>query len=445
MKKVLILTYDFPPYVSVGGQRPYSWYKYFKDFYIYPVVVTRQWSNKYGNNMDYINASESDEIIIEKTEKGTIIRTPYFPNLSNRLLLKYGDNKYRRVRKIITAYYEILQWYFNIGPKIELYKAAKNYLRKNKIDALIATGDPFITFKYASKLSREYNVPWIADYRDPWVNNASSASKILSYFYESVEKRVRKNVSMITTVSSFVKRNISAKDIPVNIIMNGFDEDNLSECKEINQNKDFFTISFAGTVYDWHPWKSVLGIFNDFLEEYSKCNLKINLYGVNREEEIKNEISLRFDRLKNKIFFYSKLSNNDLLKELASSNILLLFNDYSILGTKIFDYLAVKRSIILCYSSDKNALELKSKYYNIREFDSESRKLQEELINETKSGYIIENENHLKNIISELYMEFENNSSIYCNSINIEKFSRKIQARNFTKLIEESITKQNNL
>ncbi len=32
MKKVLILAYDFPPYVSVGGLRPYSWYKYFKEF-----------------------------------------------------------------------------------------------------------------------------------------------------------------------------------------------------------------------------------------------------------------------------------------------------------------------------------------------------------------------------------------------------------------------------
>lgn len=46
MKKVLILAYDFPPYVSVGGLRPYSWYKYFKEFGLYPIVVTRQWENK---------------------------------------------------------------------------------------------------------------------------------------------------------------------------------------------------------------------------------------------------------------------------------------------------------------------------------------------------------------------------------------------------------------
>ena len=32
MIKVLILAYDFPPYVSVRGLRPFSWHKYFREF-----------------------------------------------------------------------------------------------------------------------------------------------------------------------------------------------------------------------------------------------------------------------------------------------------------------------------------------------------------------------------------------------------------------------------
>jgi hypothetical protein len=43
MKKVLILAYDFPPYVSVGGLRPHAWYNYLKEFGVEPIVVTRQW------------------------------------------------------------------------------------------------------------------------------------------------------------------------------------------------------------------------------------------------------------------------------------------------------------------------------------------------------------------------------------------------------------------
>jgi len=117
MKKLLILAYDFPPYVSVGGLRPYAWYKYLHEFDVFPVVVTRQWGNKYGNNLDYIAPSETNSTIIENSEKRIIIRTPYKPNLANRLMLKYGKNKYKFLRKLISAYYEFFQWFFFIGPK----------------------------------------------------------------------------------------------------------------------------------------------------------------------------------------------------------------------------------------------------------------------------------------------------------------------------------------
>jgi len=51
MKKVLILAYDFPPYVSAGGLRPYYWYLYLKEFGVEPVVITWQWENKHGNQL----------------------------------------------------------------------------------------------------------------------------------------------------------------------------------------------------------------------------------------------------------------------------------------------------------------------------------------------------------------------------------------------------------
>ena len=119
MKKLLILAYDFPPYVSVGGLRPYAWYRYLKEYGVEPVVVTRQWGNKYGNELDYIAPGESNETIVETTEYGTIIRTPYKPNLANRIMLKYGRNKFAMIRKMVTAWYEFMQFLFFVGPKFE--------------------------------------------------------------------------------------------------------------------------------------------------------------------------------------------------------------------------------------------------------------------------------------------------------------------------------------
>mgnify|MGYP001445437583 FL=1 len=56
-KKVLILAYDFPPYNSIGAQRPYSWLKYFNEFGFQPIIVTRHW-DEIRDEEDYYKASK---------------------------------------------------------------------------------------------------------------------------------------------------------------------------------------------------------------------------------------------------------------------------------------------------------------------------------------------------------------------------------------------------
>ena len=63
-----------------------------------------------------------------------------------------------------------------IGPKKELYRAARAYLRHDRVDAIVATGEPFVLFNYATRLSSEFGVPWIADFRDPWSHDSLSAA-----------------------------------------------------------------------------------------------------------------------------------------------------------------------------------------------------------------------------------------------------------------------------
>ncbi|MDL2262911.1 glycosyltransferase, partial [Bacteroidales bacterium OttesenSCG-928-I21] len=282
MKKLLILAYDFPPYVSVGALRPYSWYKYFHEFGIYPVVVTRQWGNKYGNHLDYIAPGKSNETIIEESGIGTIIRTPYKPNLANRLMLKYGEHKYKYVRKFISAFYEIFQWMFFIGPKSKLYRGAKEYLKKNEVDCIIATGEPFVLFKYASKLSKKFNIPWIADYRDPWPQSTlRSPNKILKKWNSFFEKKYLKNSTAFTTVSEFCAKHISSnvKHKSFLIISNGFDNEILNKTKDIEQNKAKLSIGFVGTIYKWHPIESFLTTLGKFVKEKNE-EIELNFYGI---------------------------------------------------------------------------------------------------------------------------------------------------------------------
>ncbi len=440
MKKLLILAYDFPPYVSVGGLRPWAWFKYLKEFGVEPVVVTRNWTNEHGNGLDYVSASPTDKVITEETAWGTIIRTPYTPTRSNRWLLKHGESKYRFARKLLTFVDEVRQFITVSGPKKELYHAAEAYLRANKVDAIIATGDPFVLFYYARKLGSAFNIPWIADYRDPWSH--SKNNQLNKLYHKWIERTEVKNVSTSTyiiTVSDFLKFKLQElmPEKEIDVFPNGYDPEIIDEIALLPQNTDRLTISFVGTIYEWHPWKSFLTVFSGLIETSS--SLQLNLYGVNNSEEIAAFVKELPEKTRNAIAVFPRMPNKDLLHRIAQENVMLLFNYYSYMGTKIFDYIGVGRKILLCYGNDKEALELKEKYYNIEEIDGVSKQLQADLIKATNSGIIVENEGHLKSVLLELLHEFAEKGKIACNSAGVENYSRKIYVKKLAEIVKDRL------
>lgn len=439
MKKLLILAYDFPPYVSVGGLRPYNWHRYLKEFGVEPIVITRQWANTHGNHLDYISPGISPLVIEEKSDRGTIYRTPYHPNLSNRLLLKYGDSRYKFIRKLISGYYEFAQFLFPIGPKSGLYEFARKYLKENKVDAIIATGDPFVLFSYASKLSKEFDIPWMADYRDTWVQDKTrSGNRFTKGWNSFFERRFLRNVDKVLTVSNFIKKQLQQNlpDKSFEIVLNGFNPDVMQAAGTINQQTAEFTVAFAGTLYKWHPIHSFLRVCNELTVNKQIPSLRLHFYGLNNPIEIQQIIQREFPSLTEHVSIFPKTEKEILVKKLAVANAFLLFNDYSILGTKIFTYIGIKRKIILCYSDDPETILLKEKHYNLHEFDSESKQLQSDLLLETNAGIVAKDHGHLREILLELYQEFIAKGNISCASHGIEKYSRKMQVERLAEIVK---------
>lgn len=443
LKKLLILAYDFPPYVSVGGLRPYSWFKYLKEYGVEPVVVTRQWSNEHGNHLDYIAPSWSVEVVVEELEEGTIIRSPYAPNLSNRLLLKYGENRLRFFRKMISAFYEFAQFLLPIGPKIELYKAAQDYLKSHKVDAIIATGDPFVLFHYAEKLRKEFDVPWVADYRDLWVDEMIPNENRLTLFLKGfVQKRISQKASLLTTVCSFfeVELQKTFKDKRIVKISNGFDPDIIKNRINVDQYSDMLTISLAGSILHYHPIEKFLKEINSFIET-SNVPIRLNFYGINNSNFWADLIKHNYPSVYANCNFYKSLNNLQLIHELQKSHCLLLFNYYLIPGTKVYDYLATRRLILFCFEND---LDADKAYYSGRiskDFFKKQVNEQTEILNKTKAGIVLKSSDELKTVFNRLYDEFKLTQKIKCESKNIDEFSRlkgvEILAREINNLIKK--------
>ena len=172
MRRALILAYDFPPYNSIGGQRPYSWFKFLKEFEWEPIIVTRHWDENIQSPVDYVKPSKNQEETYTKGQEGIVIRALFRPNLRDKMLIKFGFKKFSLFRKTLTFLYQLSEFFSPVlDNKINIYKSADGYLQQNNVDLIIATGEPFVLFKYAKQLSRKHNTPWIADYRDGWTTN----------------------------------------------------------------------------------------------------------------------------------------------------------------------------------------------------------------------------------------------------------------------------------
>ena len=104
--------------------------------------------------------------------------------------------------------------------------------------------------------------------------------------------------------------------------------------------------------------------------------------------------------------------------------------------TSIYDYIGIRRLILFCYSNDEEANTLKEKYYPTNEIKGLSTHLQEDLIAETHSGIIVKDKDELEKVLPEIYDEFINMGNIECESIGIEKYSRKGQTEQLAEIIK---------
>ena len=172
MKKVLIITYYWPPAGGPGVQRWLNFVKFLPENNIEPVLFIPK-----DPNYPIIDESLCKEI----NSNLSIIKFPI--NEISNFLPKYNFlNSIRSgnvpVPKRQSLFQKLL--FFIRGnlfiPDMKLFwikKSAdflKNYLKKNKIETIITTGPPHSTHLIGLDLKNTLNINWIADFRDPWVN-----------------------------------------------------------------------------------------------------------------------------------------------------------------------------------------------------------------------------------------------------------------------------------
>jgi glycosyltransferase involved in cell wall biosynthesis len=418
MKKVLILAYDFAPYNSIGAQRPLSWFKYFHEHEIVPIVVTREWTENIYSYTDSIKPLGGKRIEIETSDRGTIIRVPFIPSLRDKLLIKQGA-RFVIVRRILSLFYLLAEFiYPRIGSKAGIYSAAKKYLAENTVDLIIATAEPYVLFKYASLLSKKYKIPWIADYRDCWSNNPN-ISKPERIWYSLIEPRVVKTAHLLVTVSKqYIPKIAEASHrqrIDIKIIYNGYWSKLFNTINKKKSDCAAFRIVYSGTVYPYQKLEMFIEGFKQFINKTQAKDCEVIFLGL---EFFPNQVQ----RLGSLISGYERyfkttprLPLEKAAQQISNASILLLLASATQfqLYAKLFDYIASQKPVLMV-ENDKSEIA--------------------EILMSLEMKWFCSDSNEVANNIEQLYLQWKDGDSLEIKS-DVQKYSRNYQAKKYAELI----------
>ncbi len=364
MKRVLIISYYWPPTGGSGVQRWVKFAKYLPEEGWQPVIYTPENPEQLAKDTS-LEAEVPEETEVIKTH----IIEPY--ELYKKVLRKSGHSKEAvEVNPVNAQHKSLLQkaamWVrgnlFRPDPRCLWIRPSvrflKKYLAEHPVDLIVSTGPPQSMHLIGLRLARETGLPWIADFRDPWTRifyfKHLQMTKATERWHEKMEKKVLDEASAVVAVSPLVQQEFQAMtDTPVELITNGFDECDFegSECTEAYGGPEKnFTITHTGLfAADGNPtvlW-DVLSEKCAKDEQFRKL-LKIKLIGKNDEQIIK---ALEDRGLKDMLEDMGYQPHSAAVQEQRTASVLILplrkEPEYkAVLPGKLFEYLASFRPVL---------------------------------------------------------------------------------------------------
>lgn len=350
--KVLILCNDFPPINSIGADRPYSWYKYFKEFNLEPIVITKNWITDGHTPFNAVSVERS----VEKTEFGTIIRAARKNTPSSWFRSVFGE-RLSIFRKALTLLDKLMSFsFFAFDQNSSIYKEAGQFISKNQVSLIITTGEPFVLFKYGYLLKKKYNIPWIADYRDGWyINHVRSIqtdffNKLIRAKELKFELKFTQLADLITTVDPELASRIeSLTNKKTEVVYNGFWDFHQSKTESVEKPK--IVLNHTGTLTIGQRLELLLDALVELKSEnrINENQVRLNFIGLEYFPAQMERLN-KYRKLLGKIIQTSpRLTKEDAVRMNLEADYLVNFTDpnLSAIYAKTYDYIASKKPILV--------------------------------------------------------------------------------------------------
>lgn len=366
--KILIVSGFFPPYAPVSGSRVNKLAKYlveqghelkvlspiredqgssltpdismdkiifteFSDINEFPSTVKKSLKNVFGNSEKNSTANERKTDLVKESHKNEV-------GEESKLSYYY--------RKLTNIPDRTIGWYPTA------IREGRKLFQTWSPDIIFTTVPPFTSLIVASKLARIIDVPWVADYRDLWSDHGyyggSDLRKMIDRF---IEKRALANCSgLITVTESWVELLKEARNIPVELAMNGFDPADFDNIKPKRLYPDHLTILYAGALYQGK--RDPLKLFEAMVKMGDDAKkIKVLLYTEFGKDELSDEQRkiIADNGLDDQVVCSTYIPQAELHSIMAATDILMLLRwddkrENSVIAGKLFEYIGADKPIL---------------------------------------------------------------------------------------------------
>jgi glycosyltransferase involved in cell wall biosynthesis len=413
-KKLLIITYYWPPAGGPGVQRWLKFVKYLPDYNIQPIVYIPE-NPTYPIIDTNLKSEVSDKAIILKNK----IFEPY--NLASL----FGKSKTKKIssgiipnRKKQSLLDQLLLWirgnifipdarFLWVKPSV---KFLKHYIKENNIDTIVTSGPPHSLHLIGLQLKKELNLKWFADFRDPWTTIGYHKSLKLSSFAEkkhkALEKEVLNSADTIIVTSKTTKtefQTLTSKSIEV--ITNGYDVEKI----EKQPLDDKFTLAHIGSFLSERNPMILWQALHELVTENAdfKNDFQLKLMGATSQEIINTISEFKLNEFIQNLGY---VTHEEAIAHQRKSQVLLLIEinseeTKSIIPGKLFEYMVSERPIIAIGPKDSDFAEIIAK---------------------TNTGvfFTYDDKEKLKALLLKYYLEYKN-QNLKVNAVGLQEYSRK--------------------
>jgi glycosyltransferase involved in cell wall biosynthesis len=424
-KKILIITYYWPPAGGPGVQRWLKFAKYLPDFGIQPIVYVPE-------NPTYPIIDEN--LIKEVSDKAIVIKHKIFEPY--QLASFFSKNKTKKIssgiipnqkkQSFMDKLFLLIRGNLFIPDARFLWvKPSVSYLEKyileNNIDTIITSGPPHSLHLIGLKLKQRLDLKWFADFRDPWTTIGYHKSLRLSNYatlkHKLLERKVLNAADTIIVTSKTTKREFEAITIkPIAVITNGYDVE-----KPEAQSLDLkFSLAHIGSfLSERNPmilWESLAELITEVPD--FKLHLEIKLIGAVSQEVLETISQFGLDSYLNNLGY---VSHGEAIAHQRKSQVLLLIeidseDTKSIIPGKLFEYLVSNRPIIAIGPRNSDFAEIITAT-NTGVFFNYSEKVK------------------LKSVILDFYTQFLQ-GKLQANGVGLQQYSRKNLTKELVNLIK---------